>query len=210
MKEMYNNYKKELKKKNNILIVIMVIFILGLIFGSLYITILENDEKTLVLNQVSSYFNNTIKLNFESKIEIFKNSLISNFLYLITMWFLGISAIGLPIIFIMVFFKSFTLGFSISGIFAKYGLKGFLLTIPYITISPLCLSIFTLILSLSSTIISIKILKNAFTKQTINFKAFMGRYFFILLIGILLSIFCALFDAFVTPSFTKLFTNLIK
>ena len=35
MKEMYNNYKKDLKNKNNILLVISVIFILGLIFGSL-------------------------------------------------------------------------------------------------------------------------------------------------------------------------------
>ena len=59
-------------------------------------------------------------------------------------------------------------------------------------------------------IISVKILKGAFTKQTINFKTFMGKYFFILLVSILLSILCALFDAFVTPSFTKLFTNLIK
>ena len=37
MKEMYNNYKKDLKNKNNILLVISVIFILGLIFGSIYI-----------------------------------------------------------------------------------------------------------------------------------------------------------------------------
>ena len=42
MKEMYNNYKKDLKNKNNILLVISVIFILGLIFGSIYITILKN------------------------------------------------------------------------------------------------------------------------------------------------------------------------
>ena len=50
MKEMYNNYKTDLKNKNNILLVISVIFILGLIFGSIYITILKNGEKTILLN----------------------------------------------------------------------------------------------------------------------------------------------------------------
>ena len=210
MKEMYNNYKKDLKNKNNILLVISVIFILGLIFGSIYITILKNGEKTTILNEVGNYFLSNNKLNFEDKIDIFKNELLSNLLYTVSMWLLGLSVIGLPIIFIMIFFKSFTLGFSVSSIFAKYGFKGIIGVFTYIIPSPIILSIFYLFLSSYSIIISVKILKGAFTKQTINFKAFMGKYFFILLVSILLSILCALFDAFVTPSFTKLFTNLIK
>ena len=139
-----------------------------------------------------------------------KNELLSNLLYTVSMWLLGLSVIGLPIIFIMIFFKSFTLGFSVSSIFAKYGFKGIVGVFTYIIPSPIILSIFSLFLASYSIIISVKILKGAFTKQTINFKTFMGKYFFILLVSILLSILCALFDAFVTPSFTKLFTNLIK
>lgn len=210
MKEMYNNYKKDLKNKNNILLVISVIFILGLTFGSIYITILKNGEKTTILNEVGNYFLSNNKLNFEDKIDIFKNELLSNLLYTVSMWLLGLSVIGLPIIFIMIFFKSFTLGFSVSSIFAKYGFKGIVGVFTYIIPSPIILSIFSLFLASYSIIISVKILKGSFTKQTINFKTFMGKYFFILLVSILLSILCALFDAFVTPSFTKLFTNLIK
>ena len=210
MKEMYNNYKKDLKNKNNILLVISVTFILGLIFGSIYITILKNGEKTTILNEVGNYFLSNNKLNFEDKIDIFKNELLSNLLYTVSMWLLGLSVIGLPIIFIMIFFKSFTLGFSVSSIFAKYGFKGIVGVFTYIIPSPIILSIFSLFLASYSIIISVKILKGSFTKQTINFKTFMGKYFFILLVSILLSILCALFDAFVTPSFTKLFTNLIK
>ena len=210
MKEMYNNYKKDLKNKNNILLVISVIFILGLIFGSIYITILKNGEKTTILNEVGNYFLSNNKLNFEDKIDIFKNELLSNLLYTVSMWLLGLSVIGLPIIFIMIFFKSFTLGFSVSSIFAKYGFKGIVGVFTYIIPSPIILSIFSLFLASYSIIISVKILKGSFTKQTINFKTFMGKYFFILLVSILLSILCALFDAFVTPSFTKLFTNLSK
>ena len=104
MKEMYNNYKKDLKNKNNILLVISVIFILGLIFGSIYITILKNGEKTTILNEVGNYFLSNNKLNFEDKIDIFKNELLSNLLYTVSMWLLGLSVIGLPIIFIMIFF----------------------------------------------------------------------------------------------------------
>ena len=157
MKEMYNNYKKDLKNKNNILLVISVIFILGLIFGSIYITILKNGEKTTILNEVGNYFLSNNKLNFEDKIDIFKNELLSNLLYTVSMWLLGLSVIGLPIIFIMIFFKSFTLGFSVSSIFAKYGFKGIVGVFTYIIPSPIILSIFSLFLASYSIIISLKI-----------------------------------------------------
>lgn len=210
MKEMYNNYKKELSKKNNILLVISIIFILGLIFGSIYITILKTGEKTTILNEVNNFFISSSKLTFDDKIDIFKNSLTSNLLYFISMWLLGISVIGIPIIIIMIFFKSFILGFSISSIFAKYGFKGILGVFFYIFPSGLVTCILALFLGSYSLILSIKLVQSAFLKRTINFKTFMGKYFFILVISILISILCALFDAFAMPSLLKIFTNLIK
>lgn len=209
MKEMYNNYKKELSKKNNILILVSIVFILGLIFGSIYITILGSKEKTTILNEVNNYFLTT-DYSFEDKIDIFKNTLISNLTYIGSMWILGLSVIGIPIVFIMTFFKSFILGFSVSSIFAKYGFKGIVGVLTFIFPSSIVISIFTLFLSTYSIIISLKIANGAFTKKTINFKTFMGRYFFILVIGVLIAILCSLFDGFLSPYITKLFTNLIK
>lgn len=210
MKEMYNNYKKELSKKNNILLVIFIIFILGLIFGSIYITILKTGEKTTILNEVNNYFTSSSKLTFDDKIDIFRNSLISNLLYFISIWLLGISVIGIPIIIVMIFFKSFILGFSVSSIFAKYGFKGILGAFFYIFPSGLVTSILALFLGSYSLILSIKLVQSSFLKRTINFKTFMGKYFFILVISILISILCSLFDAFISPSLLKIFTNLIK
>lgn len=210
MKEMYNKYRKEISKKNNFLVLILGIFILGLIFGSIYITILGKSEKALIINSVGNYFNEIKGVSFDSSINVFKNSLISNLLYNISMWLLGLSAIGLPVIIIMVFFKSFVLSFSVSSIIAKYGFKGILGALLYIFPSPLITGIFSIILGTYSMIISVKLIRSAFTKQTINFKSFMGKYFFILLISVLVSVLCALIDAFASPYILKLFTNFIK
>ena len=199
MKEMYNNYKKELKNKNNIIVLVLIIFIIGLIFGSIYITILSNNQKSISLKYVSNYFNGLSKQTFDDKLSIFKNSLYSNTLYTIVMWILGISIIGIPIIFIMVFFKSFILGFSVSNIFAKYGIKGLFKVLFYIFPSNIIMIIFILFLSSYSILISSKLFKSVFKKESINFKTFMGKYFFILVIGILLSILCSLYDAFLGP-----------
>ena len=132
MKEIYENYKKEIAKKNNLTVIVLVIFIIGLIFGSIYITILSNDQKTTILKQVTQYYKDIPKSTFDDKLDIFRNSLLSNIIYISTIWILGISLIGLPIIFIMLFFKSFILGFSVSSIFAKYGIKGIFKVLLYL------------------------------------------------------------------------------
>lgn len=210
MKEIYNNYKKELSKRNNILVSIIIIFTLGLIFGSIYITILKTNEKTTILNEVSNYFLSINKMTIDDKINIFKDSLISNLIYFTSLWLLGISVIGIPIIIIMVFFKSFILSFSISSIFAKYGFKGILGAFLYIFPSSIITTILMIILSTYSLLLSIRIFKSAFLKKNINFKTFMGKYFFLLVISILICVLCSLFDAFISPSLLRLFTKTLK
>ena len=199
MKEMYKNYKQELTKKNNLVILIVFIMIIGLIFGSIYITILDNEQKNIILKQVNNYFLSFKKINFEEKIDIFKNSLYSNLIYTFVIWLLGISIIGIPIVFLMVFFKSFILSFSISSIFAKYKINGFLKAIIYLFPSNIFLILFIIFLSTYSILISTKIISCAIKKESLNFKQFMGKYLFILILSILVSILCSLYDAFINP-----------
>lgn len=199
MKEMYNNYKKILSKRNNLILLVLIVFIIGLVFGSIYITIISNNQKAIALKKVTSFFNSMPKATLDDKLEIFKNSFYSNILYIVSMWVLGISIIGIPIIFIMVFFKSFILGFSVSNIFAKYGIKGLTKVLIYLFPTNIIMTIFIIFLSSYSISISTRLFSSAFKKQTINFKTFMGKYFFILVIGILISILSSLYDAFLAP-----------
>lgn len=199
MKEMYNNYKKELSKRNNLILLVLIVFVIGLVFGSIYITIISNDQKMLALKKVTLFFNEMPKLTFDDKLDIFKNSFYSNILYVVSMWLLGISIIGIPIIFIMVFFRSFILGFSVSNIFAKYGIKGITKVLIYLFPTNIIMTIFIIFLSSYSISISTQLFLSSFKKQTINFKTFMGKYFFILVIGILISILSSLYDAFISP-----------
>lgn len=210
MKEMYENYKKEMNKKNKVLLIVTIVFILGLIFGSLYITILDNNEKTLIIKKVNSFFINSSKLKLDDKFLTFKNSLISNLLYFSSIWLLGLSVIGIPIILIMNFFKSFTTGFTIGSIFACFKTKGIVGILLYIFPNTILTCLFSIFLCTYSLTLALKLINYAFTKKTLNFRTFMGKYFFLLLISILLSIFCAFIDAFISPSILNLFTNFIK
>ena len=210
MKEMYEYYKNEISNKKIVLVSIIILCILGLLFGSLYLTILSNDEKKTVLDLVNNYINSYNKINFSSKLDLFKSNLISNLIFFISIWVCGLSILGLFFIFIITFFKSFITGFSISGIFAKYQIKGLLAILIYLIPSSFITLILGLFLASYSSILSIRLVKGSFTKKNINFGSFMGKYFFLLLICILVSIICALFDSFISPYLFKLFIKLTK
>lgn len=201
MKEMYQKYRKLFSKKNKLFIFILFIVLIGLVSGSLYITILNNSDKTIILNKIGSYYNNYKNITMDNKLILFKNSFLSNFIYYLVIWLLGISIIGVPIVLIMIFFKSFIFGFSISSIYAKYKLNSLLKIILYLFPCNLLSMVYSIFLSFFSVFLSINLLRDAFSKKTFNFGSFMGKYMFLLLIGILLSVFIAIFDAFIIPLF---------
>ena len=209
MKEIYEGYKKEILEKRIILITIVVFVIIGIIFGSIYITIIDDESKKLIIESVNNYFYSFNNISFSDKLIIFKNSLINNLVYFCSMWLLGISIIGLPIIYILLFFKSFKIGFSISGIIAKYKFMGVLGAIIYLIPSNIVILVLGLILGCYSVNLSFNILRLLIKKKSVNLSNYIGKYLFLLLICILLSVICSLFEAFISPLLYKLINNLL-
>ena len=210
MKELYFKYINEIKSKKVIFISVILLLVLGLLFGSLYITIISNEDKKYISDSVYNYFNSFNTISFSDKLKIFKESLISNITYLCLIWVLGISIIGLPAVYIMTFFKSFIIGFSIAGIFAKYKFSGLLAILIYLFPNRLIMLIIGLFLAIYSVNISITLANSAFKKKSVNFASFMGKYVFLLLVCILICIICSIFEAFISPYLYKLIINLLK
>ena len=57
MKELYSKYINEIKSKKVIFISVILLLVLGLLFGSLYITIISNEDKKYINDSVYNYFN---------------------------------------------------------------------------------------------------------------------------------------------------------
>ncbi len=107
-------------KNNGILyIVLMIIFLLGIIIGTLY-------YKQVVTNEeLSSYLEeNFSKLQEEPNedvLGILKDTMTKNIWIAVIFWLLGASVIGIPILLFYISYKGFTLGFTIATVLATYG-----------------------------------------------------------------------------------------
>ena len=210
MKKIINYLNETVKKEKNILIFNTIIFLVGVVLGSLFINFITNDDKKLLIEQVSTFFSNVKKLTSDIfGFESFLSILFNNLLVLSIIFVLGISMIGIPIVIFILFFKGFMLGTTISTIILRYSIKGIIGIILYIfpvCILSICVYLFMCFYAIYA---SKKFLRAFLKKDTLNFKQFLGKYLLSFIVSITLILLLSLLDAYLTPLLLKLFTYLI-
>lgn len=121
MNEASKKVKNKLYEQKKIYLSIIITITLGIVCGIVYNLILSKSDHTLITNQLNIFFD-AIKKNDINYIPMLINSLIGNLSLVILIWLLGISIIGLPLIYILCFGKGFLLSFSIISILTTYKL----------------------------------------------------------------------------------------
>ena len=201
--------KNSIIKQKRLYFVLIGLMIVAVLSGILFWFVISNEDKLLVTDELTSFFTS---IKDGSSINYFSsllNSIITNLIYVILIWLLGISIIGLPIILFMLAIKSFIVGFSISSIVATYSFKGLLGAITYTFPHQIIFLLLLVLLGFYAISFCIKLFKYLFLKQIINFKDAMRRYLKILIISCITAIVISLFETFISTYFIKLFTLLI-
>ena len=210
MKKIINYLKEELKKENNLIILILAIFIIGLVVGSLFVNFITKDDKTLLINQVETYFSSVKSLDKKVfGINAFTPNLINNELQIFLIFALGLSILGIPVVILIMFFKGFMLGVTLATFILKYQLLGVLPSLLYIFPCFIIYIIIYTLISFFAVSTSLKFLKAIIKKDNLSFKKFLGKYLLCFLICLVLIIINTLLDAFLTAILLKLFTYII-
>lgn len=203
-----NKFLSKLKissiKSKRLYLFLLLIFIIGVTFGSIFITILDEPDKNTILNQIATFFNE-IKTNDIDYLNVLRNSLTSNLLFILFIWLLGISIIGIPIIIIMIFFKGFMIGFSIVAIIAKYKLIGVLGSLTYIFPHIILSVIVILVISYYALRLSFSLCRAVIEKKAINFSEIVNRYLLVMVISTIIMVIASLIETFISPYIIKLF-----
>lgn len=105
---------------------ILVLFLVGLIFGAVIVVSMHFTQKQDLLFYLNQYFFRIDEQQILSNFELFKSALFSHLQYLIIFFLLGLSIIGLPIIWVTIFVKGTFIGFSVGFFVYQYGFRGLL------------------------------------------------------------------------------------
>ncbi len=189
-------------------IFLLALFVIGIIVGSLFVTILKDSDKTLITESLNNFFTNVKTLNLKWKSTLI-TTLITQASYVIGIWILGISIIGLPLILIIYFSKAFILGFSIGSILLNYNVKGILLSIAYIFPHQIINFFIYTILAIYALSLSIKLFDSLLHKKKLDFRPILNKYLFILMVSVVLCITSTLLEVFVMPRLVYYVTTLV-
>ncbi len=196
MKKIINKLKD---KKQFILI--FVICIVAFIIGVLLPSILNEENRKIIETSLNSFFD-TIKNNQLKTNELLFKTLTSNIIIDLILWLLGISIIGIPIVIILLGYKSLSLGFTISSIISTYKLNGVIKALIYIVPNIINLFIF-FVISYYSISFSLMLFNYLFRKKEYNKRIIVNRYIKLLVISIIILIFSSVIETYVVP---KLFS----
>ena len=182
-------------------IIIFVICIVAFIIGVLLPSILNEENRKIIQTSLNSFFD-TIKNNQLKTNELLFKTLTSNIIIDLILWLLGISIVGIPIVIILLGYKSLSLGFTISSIISTYKLNGVIKALIYIVPNIINLFIF-FVISYYSISFSLMLFNYLFRKKEYNKRIIVNRYLKLLVISIIILIFSSVIETYVVP---KLFS----
>lgn len=194
--------RKKLKINKNGLLFLLGITLFGFISGVIFITVISKSDQALVKNYITSYLNNIDKISY---FDSFKNIFLENLSFIIIVWLLGMSVIGIPINIFYYYIKSFIIGFSISSFILTYKIKGCLYAFIYIVPHNLINLIIYTILIYFTINFSLTLIYAIFKKKNLNFKTMMNKYINILFISLAVILITTIYETFIVPNLIKLF-----
>ena len=120
--------KVYLEGRTHILIFLVIIFVIGIIFGAVAVSRLQPSLNRNLYNTFSSFISSYDSINYENSVLI--NELAAVYYSsLLIIWLLGLSVVVMPLIPCWILIKGFAFGFSIAFLTRYFQLKGVLLSI---------------------------------------------------------------------------------
>ena len=116
IKEHVVNNKKEY-------VIVSILFVIGIFLGVFFINNVGQEPKTLIteyLNQFIEKLKSSESLNL---MELLKTSIGQNIILAISLWFFGTTIIGIPVVFGIVAYRGFCLGYTISACISIMGVS---------------------------------------------------------------------------------------
>ena len=195
IKEHVANNKKEY-------VIVCILFVIGIFLGVFFINNVGQEPKTLIteyLNQFIEKLKTTEDLNL---VDLLKTSIGQNIILAVSLWFFGTTIIGIPVVFGIVAYRGFCLGYTIAACISIMGIsKGIIFVLILLLLQNLLVIPAILALAVSGIKLYKSIVKDK-TKE--NVKLEMLRHTVFSLIMLIVLIISSVIEIFISTNILKL------
>ena len=189
---------------NNIIeyLKLFCVFTIGVVVSIFVI----NNSNSLEQEEIRNFINSKISIvksnDYDNKHDVFNNSLKRNFKDFVFIVFLASTVIGIPFVYWIIAKKAFSIGYTISAIFATQNTKT---AIIFICNSMLIHNIMYMVSIFVVLVAGVNFVKSFFANKKMNIRFEIFKYLIFVLIASSIVIMSSLFEAYVSTNFLYLF-----
>lgn len=189
-------------------IIAILLFLIGIIIGIMFINHTTEEQYTEISNYIKTIAN-TMKssenINFS---DLFKDSIISNFISVLILWIAASTIIGIPIVYGMVIFRGFVLGYTVTSIISTLGIgNGILFSLSSLLLHNIIFIPVILAVSVSGVKLYKSIIKNR-EKENVKIEFMRHTIFCIIMLCFLMV--ASLIETYISTNLAKFILNNIK
>ena len=111
--EIFKIIKEDISNNIRSYFIILIIFVAGIFLGVMFIN--QLDDKTQVEQYINTYIDETKTLENGDYFRELQNDIKNNIILVFLLWFAGTTIIGIPIVFGLILFRGFCLGYTIAA-----------------------------------------------------------------------------------------------
>ena len=184
-------------KKNKVLSILLTISFLAIIIGIFLMSFFDKKINKEITNNITILVNQIKMGKYYSHLNLFYE-IKFNTIYILLLWLIGISIIGIPILIFLYLIRLFTISFEIVFLIKNIKIVGLLFSVLYII--PKFMNILVCFFLLNHSVrFSIILIKMIFFKKNYNLSLIMKRYGIIFLLSFIFTILITLMEVFLIP-----------
>ncbi|GEB77132.1 stage II sporulation protein M [Sporolactobacillus inulinus] len=184
------------------------LILMGIIFGAIVVNCLSYESKSNLLHYLQQFFGELAQHQIAEPQALFKESFLHHFQLILLIWVLGLSIIGLPVIFLLVFIKGMFLGFTVGFLISQMGSKGLMAVLVSIFPQNLIILPNFLFIAVLSVAFSLKMIrqllmrtrKHPLLPQFINYAIVLAAVCFVAVIA-------SGYESYLSPALIRIFIS---
>lgn len=184
---------------------ICTVFIIGIIIGVIFVKNIGENQKSELVNYVNNFTNLLRQTNEIDSSNLLRSCLTKNLILAISLWFIGSTVIGFPIVYLIIGVRGFLLGYTISVMtFVLGASKASLFCICSLLLQNVISIPAIFAIAVSGIKVCISIFKDK-RKENIKIEIFRHTIFCAIMLGVL--IFACFVEAYISSNLLKSVIN---
>ncbi|MED4604261.1 stage II sporulation protein M [Paenibacillus validus] len=199
-----------MKEHLSLYIFVGVIFVTGVVFGAVMVNALSLEQKQEITRYLSNFFSIVDQGMLVGEApNSFRETLSLHMKWVLIIWLLGMSVIGLPLILILDFLKGVLIGFTVGYMVGTLSWHGLLFALVSVVPQNLIVIPVLIVCSVTAIAFSVRLVKNRFIQKKGALFEPLLRFTSVAAASGVLMVGVALFEAYLSPAMMQWVTPML-